>query len=498
MATVKPIVQPYKKAENQPGWGIGYGSSNVGGGFNQFDNYDALQGEIGRINSVIGNRTQQGMGNGAQQNYLNMLNTKFQPFQQQQQNVTNAQNSYNESQQKIDANKWNNASIDDIAKKYGFDYSRDYAKQQAEAEAQALRNANLDAQRRNESNRKVGTQNIDNNLMNMAEGLDRNYFQKMLGQQQNQVESGMNAGIASDQDLRLQMNRQAEMGASYRDANLGKMKLDEDFNLNDLKYAEAMGLINQQSLAREDSLYNDRLQQGFGNLMDERSMVNQLDQQMWGRSQAEIDRALQQQSELRQSGQWQTQFDWGKQMDTAGLTGMFNGDRTLQGQQFDWGKLVDEAGLTGLFKGDRTLQGQQFDWSKVVDQHGMSMDDKRFALQQQQAQQAAAQRSMSRSGSGSGSKSSGSGGSSSKPSAKPSKLGSQFLKESGNVPQTAADRVWLQADQEYQRGLDIIKKNTGKEAPARTKKVLQDVIYGKAQKDAQHRNNLGIIGKYLK
>lgn len=479
---------PVPKVKPQAGYGIGYGDSNIGGGFNQFKNFDMLGQEIGRINTVMQNRTQQGLGNASQQGYLDKLNTYNQPFQQQQNNVTNATNNYANSQQKTDANKWNNATIDDVAKKYGFDYSRDYAKQQAEAEAQALRNANADAQRRNESNKKTGLQGIDNGLMDMAEGLDRNYFQKMMGQQQNQVVSGMNAGIASDQDLRLQMNRQAEMGASYRDANLGKMKINENFNLDDLRLAEQMGLINQQGLAREDSLYNDRLQQGFGNLMDERGMANQLDQQHWQRSQTEIDRALQQQNELRQSGQWNTQFDYGKDRDKIA-------DQQWN-KNFDWGKTVDTAGLTGLFNGGKTLDGQKFDWSKVVDQHGMGMDNKRFALQQQQ--------SAGRSGGGGGGNSKGkskakaSAGSSKGGTTKaPSKLGSQFLKETKNAPQTAADKVWLQADSEYQRGLNIIKKNTGKVAPARTQKILQDMIYGKAQKDAQHKNNLGIIGKYL-
>lgn len=447
----------YNKDNFQSHYGIG-NVANVGNGFNQFNNVDALQTEIGRINQVMGNRTGFGLGNDQYTGYLDKLNNYNAPFQQQQNNIQQAQDQYKNSQAAQDAQKWNNASISDIAAKYGFDYSRDYAKQQAEAEAQALRNANLDAQRRNESNSKVGKQNIDNNLMNMVEALDRNYFQKMMGQQQDQVETGMNAGIASDQDLRMQMARQAEMGSSYRDANLGKMQIDENFNLNDLRLAEAMGLIDQQSLAREDSLYNDRLQQGYGQLMNEREMSNALDQQMWGRSQAEIDRALNQQNILRGAGQWQDafnygkerdqisdqqwnkQFDWGKLMDEAGLSGMYNGNRTMQGQQFDWGKQMDEAGLMGLFNGNRTLQGQQFDWGKTVDQHGMTMDEKRFGLQQQQFNQSVANARAKAAGSGGG------GGSTNKPTAQaaPKKLAQDFLKEMQNVPQTPEDKKYLQ------------------------------------------------------
>ena len=386
------------------------------------------------MNQVMQNRSNYGLDSTAFQGYLDKLNISNQPFQQQQQNITQARDAYQNSQAQADAQKWNNATIQDIAAKYGFDYSRDYAKQQAEAEAQALRNANMDAQRRNVSNRDTSLASIDANLMNQAEAMDRNYFQQMMGQQQNQVNAGLNAGIAADQDLRLQMARQAEMGASYRDANLGRMRVNENFNLDDIRLAEAMGLIDQQALAREDSLYNDRLMQGFGQLMNEREMANSLDQQMWGRSQAEIDRALNQQNVLRQAGQWQTafdygaerdrigdqqwqqQFDWGKLIDTANQTGMFNGERNLAGQQFDWGKVMDEAGLMGVLNGQRTLPGQQFDWSKVVDQHGMNLADKQFALQQQQAAAANAARLSRGGGGGGGSRSSGGRSGSSAPS----------------------------------------------------------------------------------
>lgn len=390
MVTIK---QPeYQKSNYQQGWGIGYHDGNVSGGFNDFNNYGALQNEINRMNTVIQNRTGYGMGNDAQTNYLNQLNSYYQPYQQQQQNITNAQNTYQNSQAKADADRWANATIQDIAAKYGFNFSRDYAKQQAEAEAQALRNANQDAQRKNEANRDLGKQNIDNNLMNMAEALDRNYFQQMMNQQQNQIESGMNAGIASDQDLRLQMARQAEMGASYRDANLGHMSIDRNFSAEELRLAEALGLINQQALAREDALYNDRLMQGYSILDNDRNFYNSRDQQMWGRSQAEIDRALGQQNFLQNIGLQQSQIDWSRYMDEQGLSQWqqqfdYGKSRDLIGdqqwqQQFDYGKSRDLIG-------DQQWQ-DQFDWSKVLGQHGMTMAERQLA-EQQAARRAASQ-----------------------------------------------------------------------------------------------------------
>lgn len=336
----------------QKGYGLGYAQDNLGGGFSGFGDEQALNAERGRIATVMANRTKAGLSNAGYAQYLTQLDTSSAPFTEANKKEADARSGYedysgkihdsskgyrdqyNNSQAKADANNWASATIDDIAKKYGFNYSRDYAKQQAESEAQALRNANEDAKRRNESNKKTGNANIDNNLMNMAEGLDRDYFQKMMAQQQGQVSSGLNGGIASDQDLRLQMNRQAEMGASYRDANMGRMKIDESYNLDDIRLTEQGGLINQQALAREDSLHNTRLQEGFGNLMTEREMANArdqqewakmfselgrndgLDQQEWARSQDEITRATQDKRYATEDGQFQQGFEYNKGQDT--------------------------------------------------------------------------------------------------------------------------------------------------------------------------------------
>lgn len=51
----------------------------------------------------------------------------------------------------------------------------------------------------------------------------------------------------------------------------------------------------------------------------------------------------------------QSQFDWTKVLDTAGLTGMYNDSPTLafQNLQHDWG--LSEAGVTGMYKGAPTL-----------------------------------------------------------------------------------------------------------------------------------------------
>lgn len=298
------------------------------------------------------------------------------------------------------------ATIQDIAAKYGFDFSRDYANRQAEAEAQARRNANADAQRRNASNRDVNLKAIDNNLMGMAEGLDRSYFQQYMNQAQNQTNTGMNSGIAADQDLRLSMSRQAEMGDAYRDANLGRMQENQRFSLDDIRLAEELGLINQQALAREDSLYNDRLMQGAG-------LAMQTDQFNLSQNQALLQAALNQRSQNIGMDQFNRQFDWSK----------------YQWQnEFDWNKVLDEAGLTGMYNGNQTFDRYrwqtEFDWQKQMEQAQLAL---------------ARQRSYGGGGSG------GSGGSSSSRGST-SNLAQQFLNAQAQSNRSNLDRYYENQD----------------------------------------------------
>lgn len=363
--------------------------------------------------------------------------------------VQAAQDSYNNSTAKADAEKWANASVQDIASKYGFDYSREYAKRQAEAEAQAKRNANSEQTRQNDSMNKLNTQNIDNNLMTSVENLDRNYFQKALAQQQSQVNGGMNGGIAADQDLRMAMARQADMAGGYRDANLAKATEQQRYTNQQQSLIDSLGLINQQALAREDSLYNDRLQQGYENLSNDRNFyqsrdneyynrmnttldrLDNLDQNAYSRYDSEANRYTGQMNNAISNSQWQqeqewkqkqdifnnnmdnTKFVWDKTMDVADRTGSLYGRRTLAGQQFDWDKTVDKANMTGYYNKKKTVdyknqlfnQGMatknynldvnKFNWQKTT-------DNRDYALQKSAI--------SSRGGGGSGGGRSGGGG----------------------------------------------------------------------------------------
>lgn len=434
----------YNGSNFQAGWGIGWGgdATQITKGFNGFNDSNALRNEINRVNSVMGNRTQFGLSNDNYTNYYDKLNSAYKPFSDAENKATNAQSAYDQKQsaatdaynkafgnfnQQItnanDAYKQGagyqgymdsmNQTVDSIASKYGFTFNRDAARQQAEAEAQALRDANADSNRKNESANKLNTSKIDSNLMNMAEGLDRSYFQQMLGQQQNQVNGGLNAGIASDQDLRLQMSRQAEMGSAYRDANLGKMSEQERFTNEQLRLSDALGTINQQALAREQALAKDWEMQMYDVISNDRNFYQGAANMEWGQSQDMVNQFLAQQDRLTANYQDQRNFDYGALRDLIGdsqwdknfAQGQFeqaqaqqNFDQNFKYQQgrdqisdsqwaqnFNWNKLMDEAGLTGNYGGNRTLAGiasdlnqSQFDWNKQMDSANLAQRQYEF------------------------------------------------------------------------------------------------------------------------
>jgi hypothetical protein len=163
-------------------------------------------------------------------------------------------------------------TIDDIARKYGFDYSSDYAKKQAAAEAQAKRNAYNNSLNRAGSQRDQNLQAIDSRLVEQSQALEHDYFQQYLQQQQALSNAGLNAGIAADQNLRMNMAQQGAMGGAFRDANLGRMQVNQNFTNEDARLREALGLVNQEELAYADRLYQQLRQQGFQNLMTHNGM----------------------------------------------------------------------------------------------------------------------------------------------------------------------------------------------------------------------------------
>lgn len=164
----------------------------------------------------------------------------------------------------MDDYSWQEATISDLEKKYGFDYSRDYAARIAEAQAQAQRDAIQTSRERTQ-----------HELESAREDITHDFFQQYLQQQQDLTNSGLNAGIASDRNIRLDMSRQHAMADIYANAQLRNAELDRNLQT-----------VEQQRIAQEEELFQTRLNQAFQQAM-------QLTGERRTSALAQLDRAIQ-------------------------------------------------------------------------------------------------------------------------------------------------------------------------------------------------------------
>ena len=201
----------------------------------------------------------------------------------------------------FDLYKTQSASIADISKKYGIDYSREYAARQAEAEAQAKR-----------SGLKGQQKQVDEGVRNAQDALSRDYFQRGLAQAQANVNGGINAGLANESNLRLSMNRQGEMGEIMGQANLARNQIAQQ--LTDVETAR---------IAMEEQIYNERLQQAIAVIQQDRS----LDQ---NEKQALMNAMLQQRAQNIDMDQFNRQMEWDKYT--------FGNVSATDQAQLDWSK----------------------------------------------------------------------------------------------------------------------------------------------------------------
>lgn len=250
----------------------------------------------------------------------------------------------------IDFNQYRtqSASVADISKKYGIDYSREYAKRQAEAEAQAKRTGLQNQQKQ-----------IDQGVTNAQDALSRDYFQKGLTQAQSNVNGGINAGLANESNLRLSMNRQAEMGDIMGQANLARNEVGQQ--LTDVETART---------AQEEAIYNERMQQAIGIIQQDRSLEQ-------SEKQALLSAMLQQRGQDIDSSQFNQQMDWDKYQ--------FNNMSATDKGQLDWSKYqfnnmsaTDKTRLNWdkyIFNNMSAEQRAMLDWDKYQF-NNMSATDK--------------------------------------------------------------------------------------------------------------------------
>lgn len=207
---------------------------------------------------------------------------------------------YEASQEHQNSLKWQNATINDVASKYGFNFSKDYANQQAESVAQAQRNQYNAAARTNQSTNMQTMKELDSGLRDGVIGTENTFFQNYLQQRQAQANKGLNAGIQTDQDVRLGMNQQSVLAGLYRDTNNNKAKEMDRFNNQSMEIQEALALVEQQKNTEAEKLYQELITKGYGMLGTERGWYNTLDQQRYGQYQDDINLWYKEQDRLAQ------------------------------------------------------------------------------------------------------------------------------------------------------------------------------------------------------
>jgi len=141
--------------------------------------------------------------------------------------------------------QYTDAAIKDLKSKYGFNYDLEYANRQAAVERQQKQLA-LQQQRAA----------VDRDVQSMDRSLSHNYFMRYMNQAQNQANQGINAGMAADQNMRLQMARMSEMADIYNKAFDQKRQIDEQ-----------LAMLPQEEKVRAEQLRNERLQQLFENAL---------------------------------------------------------------------------------------------------------------------------------------------------------------------------------------------------------------------------------------
>jgi hypothetical protein len=145
------------------------------------------------------------------------------------------------------------------------------------------------------------------------------------------------------------INQMRDLAASNQQAQAYDARNQADaMNLQNAQGLKEM--MASQGLGASGENITATLQQGAQRSNSINSINNQLSQNL---NDLDINRA--------QQLQQQYNLDEDRALQLAQIMGKYKGQDTLAKQQQDWGKTVDTAGLTGNFNGQRTVQGRAAD-----------------------------------------------------------------------------------------------------------------------------------------
>jgi hypothetical protein len=184
------------------------------------------------------------------------------------------------------------ATIQDIAKKYGFDFSQAYANKQAETAAQAQRNQYNAEQRTNNSSYANTMKGIQDAYDSSASGLDTNYFKQFGANQQDQANRGLNAGIAANQDLQLGMSKQKDLADLWKQTNTNRQQESMRYANENQTISEALAQVEKQKALDAQNNYQNLLKQGYDILNGDRTQANSWAATNWDQTQAGINNMM--------------------------------------------------------------------------------------------------------------------------------------------------------------------------------------------------------------
>lgn len=175
-------------------------------------------------------------------------------------------------------------NVNDIAKKYGLDFSHAYAAKQAKTAADAQRVVYQGQQRTNDSNHTNTLQNIQNSFDSAGNQLDTKYFNSYGQAAQDMANRGLNAGIAANANVQLGMNKQNDLADLWKQTNTQRQQenmryTDQNANI----YDNLAQVAKQQSLDTQNN-YQNLLTQGLGILNNDRNSAANWANTMWGQT----------------------------------------------------------------------------------------------------------------------------------------------------------------------------------------------------------------------
>lgn len=225
---------------------------------------------------------------------------------------------------------------------------------------------------------------VEDNVNQSVNKLDQNYFLKALNQNQQQVDNGINAGMAADQDFRMALGRQNAMGDIYSQANQQKMQMDnaeKNLDAEAMQYEDQLRNSNfnnsmnywkmSEDIRRNnrnfdrDSTLQDReyhMQQGqlTGNYVstEARPFIQQILEAKQVAQNPNVSEEIRQQA-LGQAEQMRTMLaSMGVDVSRLGADTSYDSSiesmdsitPTMDQQKLDWTKGLQEAEMTGTFE----------------------------------------------------------------------------------------------------------------------------------------------------